>query len=115
MPGPSGDRRRVAGVCRGHLPARLADRGCSTSSASTGIKDLLQEEWFGWMLAGFAFGGAAGMLRERDSLVGTLQRLVMVVLAVLAPVFAAALALSSLRFPSPDSRAYGNPTSRRRR
>ena len=22
------------------------------------IKDLLQEEWFGWMLAGFAFGGA---------------------------------------------------------
>ena len=45
------------------------------------IKDLLQEEWFGWMLAGFAFGGALGMLRERDALVATLQKLVMVVLS----------------------------------
>ena len=36
------------------------------------IKDLLQEEWFGWMLAGFAFGGALGLLRERDALVATL-------------------------------------------
>ena len=56
------------------------------------IKELLQEEWFGWMLAGFAFGGAVGILRERDALVATLQKLVMVVLAVLAPVLAVALA-----------------------
>lgn len=57
------------------------------------IFDLLNDEWFGWMLAGAAFGGAVGMLRERDRLVATLQRLVMIVLAVLAPVLAVALGL----------------------
>ena len=57
------------------------------------LKDALNEGWFNWMLAGFAFGSAFGLLRERDGLVGTLQRLVMVVLSVLAPVLAAALAL----------------------
>lgn len=57
------------------------------------IFDLLNDEWFGWMLAGAAFGGALGLLRERDKLVATLQRLVMIVLAVLAPVLAAALVL----------------------
>ena len=63
------------------------------------IKELLQEEWFGWMLAGFAFGGALGILRERDALVATLQKLVMVVLAVLAPVLAVALAAFQLSLP----------------
>ncbi|WP_439568077.1 DUF4153 domain-containing protein [Sphingopyxis sp.] len=57
------------------------------------IFDLLNDEWFGWMLAGAAFGGAVGLLRERDRLVATLQRLVMMVLAVLAPVLAVALVL----------------------
>ncbi|KTE17174.1 DUF4153 domain-containing protein [Sphingopyxis sp. H115] len=57
------------------------------------IYDLLNDEWFGWMLAGAAFGGAVGLLRERDKLVATLQRLVMIVLAVLAPVLAVALVL----------------------
>ncbi len=57
------------------------------------LKDLLQDEWFGWILAGFAFGGAFGLLRERDRLVATLQRLVMVVFSVLAPVLAFALVL----------------------
>lgn len=57
------------------------------------IERLLNGEWFGWMLAGAAFGGAVGLLRECDKLVATLQRLVMIVLAVLAPVLAAALAL----------------------
>ena len=57
------------------------------------IQNLLNDEWFGWMLAGSAFGGAVGLLRERDGLVATLQRLVMIVLAVLAPVLAAALLL----------------------
>ena len=63
------------------------------------VKDLLKEDWFGWMLAGFAFGAAVGLLRERDALVGTLQRLVMVVLGVLAPVLAAALALFLVSLP----------------
>ena len=63
------------------------------------IKELLQEEWFGWMLAGFAFGGALGLLRERDALVATLQKLVMVVLSVLAPVLAVALTAFLLSLP----------------
>jgi len=57
------------------------------------IQKLMRDEWFGWMLAGAAFGGAVGLLRERDRLVSTLQRLVMIVLAVLAPVLAVALVL----------------------
>jgi hypothetical protein len=68
------------------------------------LKDLLQESWFGWMLAGFAFGAAVGLLRERDALLTTLQRLVMVVFSVLAPVLAAALVLflASLPFTGLD-------------
>lgn len=63
------------------------------------LKDLLQEGWFGWSLAGFAFGAAFGLLRERDRLVATLQRLVMIVFSVLAPVLAAALLLFLLSVP----------------
>ena len=63
------------------------------------IKELLQEQWFPWMLAGFAFGGALGMLRERDALLATLQKLVMIVLSVLAPVLAVALAAFLLSLP----------------
>ena len=64
------------------------------------IKELLDEEWFDWMLAGFAFGSAVGILRERDALVSTLQRLVMVIFSVLAPVLGVALVvfLASLPF-----------------
>lgn len=57
------------------------------------LRELLEEGWFAWALAGAAFGGAVGLLRERDRLVANLQRLVMVVLGVLAPVLAVALAL----------------------
>ncbi|MDQ3144634.1 MAG: DUF4153 domain-containing protein, partial [Pseudomonadota bacterium] len=63
------------------------------------IQELLRESWFAWMLAGFAFGASVGLLRERDGLVATLQRLVMVVLAVLAPVLAAALLLFLASLP----------------
>jgi hypothetical protein len=63
------------------------------------IKDLLEKEWFAWMLAGLAFGGAIGILRERDALVATLQKLAMVVLSVLAPVLAVALAAFLLSLP----------------
>ena len=64
------------------------------------IKELLKKDWFSWMLAGFAFGGAIGLLRERDALAATMQKLAMVVLSVLAPVLAVALAafLASLPF-----------------
>jgi len=71
------------------------------------LKDLLQESWFGWMLAGTAFGGALGLLRERDALLGTLHRLVMVVFSVMAPVLAAALAIFLLSFPMTGFRDQG--------
>ena len=64
------------------------------------FKDLLEESWFALMLAGTAFGAASAVLRERDSLMGTLQRLVMAVFAVLAPVLAGALALYLLALPA---------------
>ncbi|MBA3512033.1 DUF4153 domain-containing protein [Sphingomonas sp.] len=63
------------------------------------LKELLRDEWFDWILAGFAFGGAFGLLRERDRLVATLQRLVMVVFSVLAPVLALALVVFLLSIP----------------
>lgn len=68
------------------------------------IKNLLQQSWFGWMLAGAAFGGAVGLLRERDSLVAGLLRLATIVLAVLAPVMGVALAafLISILFTGLD-------------
>jgi Domain of unknown function (DUF4153) len=59
-----------------------------------GIKlfsDLLRDGWFNALLLGFAFGAALGLLRERDALVATLQKLVLVVFSVLAPVLAFAL------------------------
>lgn len=64
------------------------------------LRDLLDSDTFGFFLAGAAFGGAVGILRERDALVGTMQRLVMVVLSVLAPVLAVGLLvfLASLPF-----------------
>ena len=63
------------------------------------LKQLMREDWFGWVLAGFAFGSAVGLLRERDALVANLQRLVMVVLSVLAPVLAVGLGLFLLSLP----------------
>jgi hypothetical protein len=63
------------------------------------FRSLLLSGWFAWGLAGFAFGAAVGMLRERDALVATMQRLVMIVLAVLAPVLAVALLLFLCSLP----------------
>jgi Domain of unknown function (DUF4153) len=63
------------------------------------LKELLKEGAFGWSLAGFAFGAAIGLLRERDALVGTMQRLVMIILGVLAPVLAVALLLFLVSLP----------------
>ncbi|MGH6658380.1 MAG: DUF4153 domain-containing protein, partial [Sphingomicrobium sp.] len=57
------------------------------------VRDFLNKDWFRWLLAGFAFGGCVGLLREREALLGTLRRLVMIVASVLAPVLAAALGL----------------------
>lgn len=55
------------------------------------LRDLLEKGWFAWMLAGAAFGGAVGIMREREALLGTVRKLVMAILVVLAPVVAVAL------------------------
>ena len=63
------------------------------------LKDMLNKGWFTVTLAGFAFGAGVGILRERDALVATMQRLVMVVLAVLSPILAGALVIFLLSLP----------------
>ena len=64
------------------------------------FKDLLDEGWFMWMLAGSAFGAASAILRERAPLLATLQRLVTIIISVLAPVFAVALVLFLIALPA---------------
>jgi hypothetical protein len=63
------------------------------------IKKLMQKEWFDWLLAGLAFGGSVGLLRERDRLLPMLQRLVRIILAILAPPLAVALILFLASIP----------------
>ncbi|QNN65754.1 DUF4153 domain-containing protein [Sphingomonas rhizophila] len=63
------------------------------------LKDLLEEGLFAFSMAGAAFGAASAVLRERDPLLGTLQRLVMLVFSVLAPVLACALAVYLVALP----------------
>lgn len=63
------------------------------------LRDLLQHGWANAALAGAAFGGAAGLFRERDAVVRTLQRVVTAVLAVLAPVLGAGLLLFLIALP----------------
>lgn len=63
------------------------------------LKDLMQKEWFWTTLLGTALGGGAGLLRERDRIVGLLERVVVSVLAVLAPVLAVGLVLFLLSLP----------------
>jgi Domain of unknown function (DUF4153) len=57
------------------------------------IKDLMRESWFGMMLTGGAFGAAAGLMRDRERILMTLQTVVRRVLSVLAPILGAALVL----------------------
>lgn len=63
------------------------------------LKEALQKEWFWTTLLGTALGGGAGLLRERDRVVGLLERVVVSVLAVLAPVLAVGLVLFLLSLP----------------
>lgn len=57
------------------------------------LRDLMGESWFGWAWSGAAFGAALGVLRNELGIIGTLQRVVMVVLSILAVPLAAGLAL----------------------
>lgn len=63
------------------------------------LKELLEKDWFWRSLIGLAFGAALGLLREHDGVVRLLQRVVALVLAVLAPVLATGLVLFVLALP----------------
>ncbi|OYY90950.1 MAG: DUF4153 domain-containing protein [Sphingomonas sp. 28-66-16] len=63
------------------------------------LEKLLEKDWFMATLAGAAFGGAIGLMRERDRIVRLLQRVVTAVLGVLAPVLAIGLLLFLLALP----------------
>ncbi len=67
------------------------------------LKDLIDEEWFGWTFSGAAFGAALGVLRNQLKIIGTLQNVVLLVLSILAVplalallIFLGAVALSGL-------------------
>lgn len=63
------------------------------------LRRLLGKGWFMWPLACGAFGAAVGLLRDRDKVLGTLQRVVRAVLSVLAPVLALGLLVFVLALP----------------
>lgn len=57
------------------------------------LKNLIDEGWFGWSWSGAAYGAALGVLRNELGIIGTLRRVVMTVLSLLAVPLAAGLAL----------------------
>lgn len=63
------------------------------------LSDLLRQKWFPWPVIGGTLGAAIGLLRDRDRIVGTLQRVATAILSVLAPILAAGLVLFVLALP----------------
>lgn len=57
------------------------------------LKDLIEEELFGWVYSGVTFGAALGVLRNQLKIIGTLQNVVLLVLSILAVPLAVALVL----------------------
>ncbi|VVS98112.1 DUF4153 domain-containing protein [Erythrobacter sp. EC-HK427] len=57
----------------------------------TVIEELIQEGWFPAIFIGATLGAALGVLRNQQSIIGTLQRVVMLVFALLAVPFAGAI------------------------
>lgn len=57
------------------------------------LRDLMNEEWFGWTYSGAAFGAALGVLRNQLRIVATLRQVGTSVLSILAVPLAAGLAL----------------------
>ncbi|HEX8442485.1 MAG TPA: DUF4153 domain-containing protein [Allosphingosinicella sp.] len=63
------------------------------------LRRAMREGWFVAGIIGAALGGAIGLLRDRDKVLGNLQRVVTTVLSVLAPVLAVGLVLFVAALP----------------
>ena len=63
------------------------------------VKKLVETEWFMAMLIGGSLGAVIGLLRDRDEVVGVLQRIVTILLSTLTPLLAVALGLFILSLP----------------
>jgi hypothetical protein len=63
------------------------------------LRNLMNRSAFMWALAGGAFGGAVGLLRDRDQVLETLHKVGRAILSVLAPVLALGLVLFVLALP----------------
>ncbi|MXO74640.1 DUF4153 domain-containing protein [Altererythrobacter aerius] len=68
------------------------------------LRDLMREGWFGWTWSGAAFGAALGVLRNEARIIGTLQRVVMVIMSILGVPLALALVvfLVAMAVSGPD-------------
>lgn len=65
----------------------------------TVLSELLRQKWFPWLAIGGTLGAAIGLLRDRDGIVGTLQRVATAVLSFLAPILAAGLVIFVAALP----------------
>lgn len=63
------------------------------------LTELLAQDFYWPILIGGAFGAALGLLREQDRIVRTLQRVVLTILSVLAPVLAVGLVVFIAALP----------------
>ncbi len=63
------------------------------------VREMMDKSWFIALLMGGAFGAASGLLRDRESLLITLQLVIRRVLSVLGPVLAIALVVFLLALP----------------
>jgi flagellar biosynthesis protein FliQ len=63
------------------------------------LRELLDKDWMILLLTGAALGAGIALLRDREHILGLLQRVVTTVLAVLAPVLALGLIVFLLAIP----------------
>jgi hypothetical protein len=63
------------------------------------VGETIRQSWFAWTALCAALGAAIGLLRERDWVLGLLQRVATAILSVLSPVLAAGLVLFVLALP----------------
>ena len=63
------------------------------------LRDLIRTGWFPSAIVGGALGAAVGLLRDRDSVLALLHKVVRAILSVLAPVLALGLACFVLALP----------------